>query len=74
MAEMDMLDIDALQNRIKEFEKEVEELKARIEKDEEQLKEAKAESDRWFSESMKYERKYNDLKKAFINFVEDMEL
>lgn len=74
MAEMDMLDIDALQNRIKELDREVEELKERNTEHEEDLKEAKAESDRWFSESMKYERKYKELKKAFINFVEDMEL
>jgi len=64
--------MDALENS--ELQKEVEELKARITELEEQLKEAKADSDRWFSQSMKYERKYNDLKKAFINFVEDMEL
>lgn len=64
--------MDALENS--ELQKEAEELKARITELEEQLKEAKAESDRWFSESMKYERKYKDLKKAFINFVEDMEL
>ena len=53
---------------------EMEELKRRVEELEGQLKEAKSDSDRWFSESMKYERKYKDLKKAFINFVEDMEL
>lgn len=64
--------MDALETS--ELQKEVEELKARITELEEQIKEAKAESDRWFSESMKYERKYKDLKKAFINFVEDMEL
>lgn len=64
--------MDALENS--ELQKEAEELKARITEIEEQLKEAKADSDRWFSESMKYERKYKDLKKAFINFVEDMEL
>lgn len=64
--------MDALENS--ELQKEAEELKARITELEEQIKEAKAESDRWFSESMKYERKYKDLKKAFINFVEDMEL
>lgn len=64
--------MDALETS--ELQKEVEELKARITELEEQLKEAKAESDRWFSASMKYERKYKDLKKAFINFVEDMEL
>lgn len=64
--------MDALENS--ELQKEAEELKARITELEEDLKTAKAESDRWFSESMKYERKYNDLKKAFINFVEDMEL
>ena len=64
--------MDALENS--ELQKEAEELKARITELEEQIKEAKAESDRWFSESMKYERKYKELKKAFINFVEDMEL
>lgn len=64
--------MDALETS--ELQKEVEELKARITELEEQIKKAKAESDRWFSELMKYERKYKDLKKAFINFVEDMEL
>ena len=64
--------MDALETS--ELQKEVEELKARITELEEQIKEAKAESDRWFSEIIKYERKYKDLKKAFINFVEDMEL
>lgn len=52
---------------------EMEELKKRIQELEDELKESKDDSDKWFMRNIQLERKYNDLKKAFINFVEDLE-
>ena len=62
--------MDALE--ASELQKEVEELKAKVTDLEGQLKEKEGLADFWIEESRKTEKSYNNLKKVFIQFVEDM--
>jgi DNA gyrase/topoisomerase IV subunit A len=62
--------MDALETS--ELQKEVEELKAKVTDLENQLKEKEGLADFWIEESRKTEKSYNNLKKVFIQFVEDM--
>lgn len=62
--------MDALETS--ELQKEVEELKAKATDLEGQLKEKEGLADFWIEESRKTEKSYNNLKKVFIQFVEDM--
>jgi DNA gyrase/topoisomerase IV subunit A len=62
--------MDALE--ASELQKEVEELKAKVTDLENQLKEKEGLADFWIEESRKTEKSYNNLKKVFIQFVEDM--
>ena len=62
--------MDALETS--ELQKEVEELKAKVTDLESQLKEKEGLADFWIEESRKTEKSYNNLKKVFIQFVEDM--
>ena len=62
--------MDALETS--ELQKEVEELKAKVTDLEGQLKEKEGLADFWIEESRKAEKSYNNLKKVFIQFVEDM--
>lgn len=62
--------MDALETS--ELKKEVEELKAKVTDLESQLKEKEGLADFWIEESRKAEKSYNNLKKVFIQFVEDM--
>lgn len=62
--------MDALETS--ELQKEVEELKAKVADLESQLKEKEGLADFWIEESRKTEKAYSNLKKVFIQFVEDM--
>ena len=62
--------MDALETS--ELQKEVEELKEKVTDLEGQLKEKEGLADFWIEESRKTEKSYNNLKKVFIQFVEDM--